>query len=35
MEAELLSPLNTVAKSSVVRAEDQSRVGVLPRSYAG
>jgi len=35
MEAELLTPHNAVAKSPVVRAEDPSRVGVQPRSYAG
>jgi hypothetical protein len=35
MESELLTPHNAVAKSPVVRAEDQSRVGVQPRSYAG
>jgi hypothetical protein len=35
MEANLLTPFMTVAKSPVVRAEDQSRLGVQPRSYAG
>jgi hypothetical protein len=35
MDANLLSPFNTVATSSVVRAEDQSGLGLPPRSYAG
>jgi hypothetical protein len=35
MEADLLSPFYTVAKFPVVRAEDQSTIGVQPRSYAG
>jgi hypothetical protein len=35
MEADRLTPYIAVATSPVVRAEDTSRIGFLPRSYAG
>jgi hypothetical protein len=35
MEADLLNPFETVAKTAVVRVAVDSSISLLPRSYAG